>query len=81
MTEDCLVLTVSVPSAYSLNKTNSELLPVMFWIHGGGFFWGSSNDALFDTASLSNITNTIVVKINYRLGEYITGYSCLLSFI
>ena len=69
ITEDCLVLTVTVPASYPLNAQNGQLLPVMFWIHGGGYVVGSSNDKLYNASSLSNTTNSIVVTINYRLGE------------
>ena len=31
-TEDCLYLDITAPS----KKNKSDLLPVMFWIHGGG---------------------------------------------
>jgi carboxylesterase type B len=68
VSEDCLVLTVYVPSSYSFNSQNGQLLPVMFFIHGGGFYSGSSNEKVYDAAHLSNTTNTIIVKINYRLG-------------
>ena len=37
--EDCLVVNVYVPGDAS--RQRSELLPVMFWIHGGAFFLGS----------------------------------------
>ena len=38
--EDCLVLSVYVPKK-SLDE--KKLLPVMVWIHGGGFTEGSGN--------------------------------------
>ena len=41
----------------------------MFWIHGGAFVTGSSNDKMYNASMLSNSTNTVVVSINYRLGE------------
>ena len=69
VSEDCLYLTINVPSGYSIDETNNKLLPVMFWIHGGGFYIGAGNEPLYDAAYLSNATNTIVVSINYRLGK------------
>jgi para-nitrobenzyl esterase len=62
--EDCLYLNVFTPA-----KTNSgrpHLLPVMFWIHGGGLVVGES-DGYVPTALVAK--GVIVVTINYRLGE------------
>jgi para-nitrobenzyl esterase len=44
MGEDCLVLNVWRPSAVR----SGEKLPVMVWIHGGGFLNGSAAGAFFD---------------------------------
>jgi len=66
VTEDCLFLTVQVPSEYKYDPNN--LLPVMIWIHGGGFVAGSHNDKLYIADNLSNSTGAIVVSMNYRLG-------------
>jgi para-nitrobenzyl esterase len=63
-TEDCLFLNVFTP-----DKTNSgqpHLLPVMFWIHGGGLVVGESDG--YDPTLLV-AKGVIVVSINYRLGE------------
>jgi carboxylesterase type B len=54
----------------------SDSLPVMVWIHGGGFNFGSGE--LYDSRSLVNTsialkTPTIVVTINYRLSFF--GFS------
>jgi len=65
ITEDCLYLTINIPSSYN-NGANK--LPVMVWIHGGGFFQGAGNDKIYDAERLSNLTGTIVVTLNYRLG-------------
>ena len=58
--EDCLVLNVYVPENNNNNNNNNnkndnndannnknELLPVMFFIHGGAFFVGSGSKDLF----------------------------------
>ena len=62
-TEDCLYLDVSAPS-----KKGSNLLPVMFWIHGGGNTSGLKD--LYDFSKMVKRHNVIVVRINYRLGPF-----------
>ena len=59
--EDCLYLDMYAPS-----KSSEELLPVMFWIHGGGNTSGLKD--LYDFTKLVKKHNVIVVTINYRLG-------------
>lgn len=52
-----------------LQKSSQNLKPVMFWVHGGGFFRGSGNCGLHGVDRfLSN--GVIVVTINYRLGIF-----------
>ena len=48
-TEDCLVLSVSVPKS-TFDKQNT--LPVMVWIHGGGFTQGSGSPDTYGTERL-----------------------------
>ena len=72
LTEDCLVLQIFVPSSVDLSDPNNppdERLPVMFWIHGGFFFQGAGTSFKLDAHKLSESTNTIVVKVNYRVGK------------
>ncbi|NQV32282.1 MAG: carboxylesterase family protein [Phycisphaeraceae bacterium] len=59
MSEDCLYLNVWAPT-----KRQNETLPVMFWIHGGGFTAGSGN---MNGTPLAQ-RGVILVSINYRLG-------------
>ncbi|KAK2580523.1 hypothetical protein KPH14_006257 [Odynerus spinipes] len=59
--EDCLYLNVYVPV---LEKTDSKL-PVIFWIHGGAFQYGSGMDM---GAKFLMDQDVIFVTINYRLG-------------
>jgi para-nitrobenzyl esterase len=47
----------------------AKLLPVMFWIHGGGFSNGSGTAALYDGTELAK-QGVVVVTINYRLGRF-----------
>ena len=66
--EDCLYLNVFSP----VNHQNRNKLPVLVWIHGGGFVDGESND--YDARALATHDGspTVVVTINYRLG--LLGY-------
>ena len=49
-----------------MRKGPKHLYPVMVYIHGEGFSWGSGN--LHDGRSLATYGKVIVVTINYRLG-------------
>ena len=62
-TEDCLYLDIKAPK----NKS-SNLLPVMFWIHGGGNTSGLKD--IYDFSKIVKKHNVIVVSINYRLGPF-----------
>jgi para-nitrobenzyl esterase len=62
--EDCLYLNVWTP-VWPM-KTR---LPVMFWIHGGGNFAGSTKIPVYDGESLSR-HGVVVVSTNYRLGIF-----------
>jgi para-nitrobenzyl esterase len=62
-TEDCLYLDIKTPK-----KSSTELLPVMFWIHGGGNTSGLKD--IYDFSKMVNKHNVIVVTINYRLGAF-----------
>jgi para-nitrobenzyl esterase len=64
--EDCLYLNVYVPSETIPEAT--ARLPVMVWLHGGGFVNGSGN--AFNGERLAKTANTIVVTVNYRLGPF-----------
>jgi para-nitrobenzyl esterase len=59
--EDCLYLNVTTP-----RSTGGGKLPVMFWVHGGGFYSGSGS--LYGAQRLATEGNVIVVTLNYRLG-------------
>lgn len=61
--EDCLYLNVYAPTT----ATSESRLPVMVYIHGGGFLASQSNLELDGTA-LAN-EGLIVVSISYRLGS------------
>lgn len=59
LSEDCLYLNVWAPARAE------EALPVMVWIHGGGFVIGSGS--AYDGAALAR-QGVVVVTINYRVG-------------
>lgn len=63
MSEDCLTLNVWTPA-----DRGAAPLPVMVWIHGGGYNNGSGTAALYDGTNLSK-RGVVVVTINYRLGR------------
>jgi len=60
--EDCLYLNVWTPA-----KRASEKLPVMVWIHGGGFVAGTPAEKTYDGEWLAK-NGVVVVSIGYRLG-------------
>jgi para-nitrobenzyl esterase len=61
--EDCLYLNVWTPAA------DCAARPVMFWIHGGGFYLGAGSQALYDGRHLA-ARDVVVVTINYRMGAF-----------
>src|SRR6201996_4292348 len=62
ISEDCLTLNVVTPETPS-----AEPLPVMVFIHGGGYILGSSATPLYDGAALAR-RGCVYVSVNYRLG-------------
>ena len=60
--EDCLVLNV-----FSTGVTDNRKRPVMMWIHGGGYTYGSGSSLGYDGANLSRAGDVVVVCINHRL--------------
>ena len=63
VSEDCLYLNVWTPKPNPGAK-----LPVMVWIHGGAYIFGSSSLALYNGAPLA-AKGAVVVTLNYRLGQ------------
>jgi para-nitrobenzyl esterase len=62
--EDCLVVNVWRPATV----TSGKKLPVMVWIHGGGYLNGGSSAAIFDGSALAR-QGLVLVSLNYRLGR------------
>ena len=60
--EDCLYLNVWSPSG-------AHDLPVMVWLHGGAFIFGSGGDKYYAGDHLA-AQGVVVVTINYRLGAF-----------
>ncbi|XP_066269317.1 cAMP-regulated D2 protein-like [Branchiostoma lanceolatum] len=63
--EDCLYLNIFAPN-HVINSTAK--LPVLFWLYGGTYVYGTGSALLYDGRILANKTSTIVVTTNYRLG-------------
>jgi para-nitrobenzyl esterase len=63
LSEDCLFLNVWRPVGASVAK-----LPVMVWIHGGGWVNGGSSDPIVSGAAFAR-QGLVFVSINYRLGR------------
>lgn len=62
MGEDCLTLNVVAPETPS-----DEPLPVMVFVHGGGYILGSSATPIYDGKTLAR-RGCVYVSVNYRLG-------------
>ncbi|XP_069018479.1 cocaine esterase [Embiotoca jacksoni] len=62
VSEDCLYLNIYTPA----NRAHDAKLPVMVWIHGGGFVLGSAS--MFDGSAMAAYQDVVVVVIQYRLG-------------
>ena len=58
--DDCLNLNVWTPTLENAS------LPVLFWIHGGSFMWGSGSVPGYDGSRFAR-NGVVVVTINYRL--------------
>jgi len=59
--EDCLYLNVLTPA-----REPDEKLPVLVWMHGGGYSMGSGNDKIWNYHRLPQ--KCVLVTLNHRLG-------------
>ncbi|GKT40877.1 lipase 5 [Colletotrichum spaethianum] len=71
VSENCLNLNIIRPAG----TTSSSRLPVVVWVHGGGFFGGFGADGNTNTSyvvrdSVENGTPIMAITINYRLGFF-----------
>jgi para-nitrobenzyl esterase len=63
--EDCLTLNLWTPGFGDGAKR-----PVMVWLHGGAFAYGSGNRAVTDGANLARRGDVVVVNVNHRLNIF-----------
>jgi para-nitrobenzyl esterase len=63
--EDCLVLNVWRPALHQ----PKEKLPVLVWIHGGGYVNGGSSAPVYDGSAFAR-DGVVFVSFNYRLGRF-----------
>jgi carboxylesterase 2 len=64
MSEDCLSLNVWTTAA-----SPDERRPVLVWIYGGRFVFGSGAEPLYDGSALAE-AGLVVVTLNYRVGVF-----------
>lgn len=62
--EDCLYLNIWTPA-----ERADQLLPVVVWIHGGGFYTGAGSAEMYDGENLAS-KGAVVLTFNYRLGSF-----------
>lgn len=62
VSEDCLYLNIWTPA-----KAANERVPVLVWIYGGGFSFGSSSIPVHNGEHLAR-KGVVLVSINYRVG-------------
>ncbi|WP_327350403.1 carboxylesterase/lipase family protein [Streptomyces sp. NBC_01304] len=63
ISEDCLRLDVYRPRG----SRPGDRLPVLFWMHGGAYSQGTGTQ--FGGRTMADRTHTVVISINYRLGQ------------
>ena len=70
--ENSLNLSITRPAAIA----NGSNLPVMVWIHGGGYTSGTGDSPGFNPSAMVQENAVIVVNISYRLGilGFLGGY-------
>jgi len=62
--EDCLTLHVWTPGLDNAKR------PVMVWLHGGAFSYGSANSPRYDSTNLAQKNDVVVVAVNHRLNAF-----------
>jgi para-nitrobenzyl esterase len=64
VSEDCLYLNVWTPA-----KKVNEKLPVIYWVHGGGYSGGSTSTPMYDGTGFAK-KGVVLVSVAYRLGPF-----------
>ena len=64
VSEDCLYLNVWTPA-----KAPNAKVPVIVWVHGGGFTGGSTSVSMYDGNLLAR-KGVVLVSLAYRLGPF-----------
>jgi para-nitrobenzyl esterase len=64
VSEDCLYLNVWTPA-----KAAAAKIPVIVWIHGGGYVGGSTSIGMYDGTGFAK-KGVVMVSLAYRLGPY-----------
>jgi len=67
VSEDCLFLNVWTPAAQA--DAPKRGLPVLVYVHGGGFVAGDGSEKRYDGAAMAK-RGIVVVTLNYRLGVF-----------
>jgi para-nitrobenzyl esterase len=62
--EDCLTLHVWTPGLDNGKR------PVLVWLHGGAFSYGSANSPRYDSVNLARRNDVVVVAVNHRLNIF-----------
>jgi para-nitrobenzyl esterase len=62
--EDCLTLHVWTPGLDNAKR------PVMVWLHGGAFSYGSANSPRYDSTNLARRNDVVVIAVNHRLNVF-----------
>ena len=70
ISEDCLFLNIWTPSKAITNTLDDELLPVMLFIHGGGYVEGTGADYNGTQFLLHGGSQVVYISVNYRLGIF-----------
>jgi len=64
MSEDCLYLNV-----WTKAESREASLPVMVWIHGGGWSSGASSSSIYDGSGFAD-KGVVLVSVNYRMNAF-----------
>ena len=64
VSEDCLYLNVWTPA----KKTN-DAIPVIYWVHGGGYRGGSTSTPMYDGTGFAK-KGVVLVSVAYRVGPF-----------